>query len=87
MAARVRSVGAGALYHDDIEGRNASVRYQDFRQSRRRDLDADTYHSQPRSFGTRSRFSQPRFETPSGPPVSRMVKWYSLEKGFGFIEL
>ena len=63
------------------------MRHQDFRQSRRRDFDADTYHSQPRSFGTRPRFSQPRFEAPAGPPVSGMVKWFSPEKGFGFVEL
>src|SRR5262249_60551021 len=63
------------------------VRHQDLRQSRRRDFDADTYHSQPRSFGTRPRFSQPRFEAPAGPPVSGMVKWFSPEKGFGFVEL
>ena len=63
------------------------MRHQDFRQSRRRDFDADTYHSQPRSFGTRPRFSQPRFEAPAGPPVSGMVKWFIPEKGFGFVEL
>jgi putative tryptophan/tyrosine transport system substrate-binding protein len=34
------------------------VREQDFRHSRRRDFDADTYHPQPRSFGTRPRFSR-----------------------------
>src|SRR4029077_8718902 len=27
------------------------------------------------------------FETPSGPPVSGIVKWFSPEKGFGFVEL
>jgi CspA family cold shock protein len=63
------------------------VRHQDFRNSRRRDFDADTYYPQPRSFGTRPRFSQTRFETPSGPPVGGVVKWYSAEKGFGFVEL
>jgi cold shock protein len=63
------------------------LRHQDFRNSRRRDFDADTYQSQPRTFGTRSRFAQPRFEAPSGPPVSGAVKWFSPEKGFGFVEL
>jgi len=63
------------------------VRHQDFRNSRRRDFDVETYHAQPRSFGTRSRFSEPRFEAPSGPPVQGVVKWFSPEKGFGFVEL
>jgi cold shock protein len=63
------------------------VRHQDFRNSRRRDFDVETYQAQPRSFGTRPRFSQPRFEAPSGPPVYGVVKWFSPEKGFGFVEL
>ena len=62
------------------------MRDQNFRHSRRRDFDADTY-PQPRAFGTRPRFSQPRFEAPSGPPVHGIVKWFSPDKGFGFVEL
>jgi len=62
------------------------LRDQDFRHSRRRDFDADTY-PQPRAFGTRPRFSQPQFEAPSGPPVQGVVKWFSPDKGFGFVEL
>ena len=63
------------------------MRHQDFRNSRRRDFDADTYYPQPRAFGTRPRFTQPRFEAPSGPPVRGLVKWFNPEKGFGFVEL
>ena len=63
------------------------MRHQDFRNSRRRDFDANDYQPQPRAFGTRSRFSEPRLEAPSGPPVLAVVKWFSPEKGFGFVEL
>jgi len=63
------------------------LRHRDFRSSRRREFDADTDHLQPRAFGTRPRFIQPRFEAPSGPPVNGVVKWFSPEKGFGFVEL
>jgi cold shock protein len=63
------------------------LRDQDFRHSRRRDFDADTYHSQPRAFGTQRGFSRPRFEAPSGPPVHGVVKWFNPDKGFGFVEL
>jgi CspA family cold shock protein len=60
---------------------------QNFRRSRRRDFNVETHHAQPRAFGNRSRFSQTRFEAPSGPPIHGVVKWFSPEKGFGFVEL
>ena len=63
------------------------LRDQNFRYSRRRDFDADSYHPQPRVFGARPRYGQPRFEAPSGPPVHAVVKWFNPDKGFGFIEL
>jgi len=61
--------------------------YQNFRPSRRREFDDDDYQPQARAFGTRPRFSQARFEPPSGPPVHGIVKWFNPEKGFGFVEL
>ena len=67
--------------------RKPKLRDQNFRHSRRRDFDADTYHPQPHAFGTRPRFSQPRFEAPSGPPVHGIVKWFNPDKGFRFVEL
>ena len=63
------------------------MRDKDFQRSRRRDFGADTYYPQPRAFGSRPRFSEPRFEAPSGPPVRAVVKWFNPEKGFGFAEL
>ena len=63
------------------------MRNQDFRHSQRRDFGVDTYTAKPRAFGTRPRLSQPRFEAPSGPPVRAAVKWFSPDKGFGFLEL
>ena len=63
------------------------MRHQDFRTSRSRDFDADTFYPQPRTFGTRPRFNRAPVEAPSGPPVSGVVKWFNPGKGFGFVEL
>jgi cold shock protein len=61
---------------------------RDFRPSRRRSFDDDNYQPPSRDFGSSaSRSSAPRFETPSGPPVRAIVKWYNPDKGFGFVEL
>ena len=63
------------------------MRHQDFRNSPRREFDADTFYPQPRTFGTRPRFNRAPLEAPSGPPVGGVVKWFNPEKGFGFVEL
>ena len=60
-----------------------------FRQSRHRDFedDADTYRTQTRVFGSRPQFNRAPLEAPSGPAVRGVVKWFSPEKGFGFVVL
>jgi len=60
---------------------------RNFRQRRRRAFDDQDYEPPPRDFGSAPRFSRPRFEEPSGPPVQAVVKWFKSEKGFGFVEL
>jgi len=63
------------------------IRDRNFRQSRRRDFDDDSYDPPSREFGGAPRFGAPRFEAPSGPPVQAVVKWFKPERGFGFVEL
>jgi len=63
------------------------IRDRNFRQTRRRDFDDDGYDPHLREFGGTPRFSPTRFETPSGPPVRAVVKWFKPERGFGFVEL
>ncbi len=63
------------------------IRDRNFRQTRRRDFDDDGYDPHLREFGAAPRFTPPRFETPSGPPVRAVVKWFKPERGFGFVEL
>jgi cold shock protein len=63
------------------------IRDRNFRQTRRRDFDDDGYDPHLREFGGTPRFSPARFETPSGPPVRAVVKWFKPERGFGFVEL
>jgi cold shock protein len=63
------------------------IRDRNFRQPRRREFDDDGYDPHLRDFGPPPRFTQPRFEAPSGPPVRAVVKWFKPERGFGFVEL
>ena len=56
-------------------------------QRRRRSFDEQEFEPPPRDFGAAPRFSRPRFEEPSGPPVGAVVKWFKADKGFGFVEL
>jgi CspA family cold shock protein len=62
-------------------------RDQEFRPARRNRFEEDAAEFRPRGFGNRPRFAEARFETPSGPPVGGTVKWFSSEKGFGFVTL
>ena len=64
-----------------------SSRDRDFRPTRRRGFDDDNFEPPRRSFGSTSGFSAQRFETPSGPSVQAVVKWYNPDKGFGFVQL
>ena len=63
------------------------IRDRNFRQPRRREFDDDGYDPHLRDFGGAPRFTPPRFEAPSGPPVRAVVKWFKPERGFGFVEL
>jgi CspA family cold shock protein len=63
-----------------------SNRDRDFRPPRRRSFDDDNYEPPTRNFGYAAP-TGPRFETPSGPSVRAIVKWYNPDKGFGFVEL
>jgi len=78
------SRSTGIIRHHPLQ--ETKLTDQNFRHSRRREFDADTYDLQPRAFGTRPRLSQ-TFEAPFGPPVDGLVKWFTPETGFGFVEL
>jgi CspA family cold shock protein len=61
-------------------------RNRDFRPTRRRDFADDDYQPPTRNFG----YAPPRgpqFDSPSGPAVRAVVKWYNPDKGFGFVAL
>jgi CspA family cold shock protein len=63
-----------------------NTRDRDFRPPRRRSFDDDNYERPTRNFGYAPP-TGPRFETPSGPSVRAVVKWYNPDKGFGFVTL
>src|SRR5712675_3271892 len=48
----------------ELSGGRSETNVPSGNNSRRRDFDADTYYPQPRPFGPRPRFSEPRFEAP-----------------------
>ena len=81
----------GKIVHDAfarVRDRETTLdKDRNFRQQRRRrSFDEPEFEPPPRDFGAAPRFSRaPRFEEPSGPPVSAVVKWFKTEKGFGFI--
>ena len=55
-----------------------------FREPRRRGFDDDVFvPRRPRGFGSPA----PRRQMPAGPPTGATVKWFSPEKGFGFVVL
>jgi CspA family cold shock protein len=64
-----------------------SSRDRDFRPTRHRGFDDDNFEPPRRSFESTPQFGAQRFETPSGPPVQAVVKWYNPDKGFGFVQL
>ena len=68
-------------------GTHVSSRDRDFRPTRRRDSDDDDFEAPRRSFGSTPQFRAQRFETPSGPPVQAVVKWYNPDRGFGYVQL
>ncbi len=63
-----------------------SSRDRYFRPTRRYSFDDDNFEPPRRSFGSTPGFSAQRFETPPGPPVQAVVKWYNPDKGFGFVQ-
>jgi cold shock protein len=70
-----------------VPGTRVSSRDRDFRPTRRRSFDDDNFEPPRRSFGSTPQFGAQRFETPSGPAVQAVVKWYNPDKGFGFVQL
>jgi CspA family cold shock protein len=79
------------MWHDGVAGCEIQEieleKDRNFRPRRRRSFDDQEFEPPPRDFGAAPRFSRPRLEEPSGPPVSAVVKWFKPEKGFGFVEL
>jgi cold shock protein len=57
------------------------------RGQRRRDFDDDHYDGGQDYARPPQSFSRRESEAPSGPAIDGVVKWFSAEKGFGFVEL
>jgi cold shock protein len=76
-----------ASFQSGSIGTQVSSRDRDFRPARRRSVDDDNFEPPRRSFGSTPQFGAQRSETPSGPPVQAVVKWYNPDKGFGFVQL
>jgi cold shock protein len=63
-----------------------SNRERDFHPRRRRDFADDDYQPPSRNFGYGPP-GGPQFDSPTGPAVRAVVKWYNPDKGFGFVNL
>ena len=57
--------------------------YKNYREPRRRGFDDDQPAEQFKA-GGRPAFASPS-PSPSGPPLTAIVKWFNSEKGFGFV--
>ena len=64
-----------------------SSRDRDFRPPRRRGFETTTSKHPGAVLNLHRNLAPQRFETPSGPPVQAIVKWYNPDKGFGFVQL
>jgi CspA family cold shock protein len=59
-----------------------------FREPRRRGFDRDFGDRRPRGYNTTPAFARAGRQRPaSGPPAQATLKWFSPEKGFGFVAL
>ena len=59
-------------------------RYKDYDRGPERDRYDDDQKSDDRASGDRPNYSSPSASQASGP-VEAIVKWFSVEKGFGFV--
>src|SRR4051812_2377369 len=68
-----------ASFTDDKMGH-----YKDYREPKRRGFDDDHYTPQDRVVERRPSPARPNASPPS-EPIAALVKWFSAEKGFGFV--